>query len=61
VAATKTKPIGNYDKSPIYNYRQQCLNGVANRSAAKDGQVLPHFQQIVTEASTLLCPIAAVF
>ncbi len=48
-------------QSPVYDYRQQRLNGSADRSAAKDGRVLPHFQQIVTGASTLPSPIAAVF
>jgi hypothetical protein len=42
-------------------YRQQRLNGSADQSAAKDGRVLPHFQQIVTGASMPPCSIAAVF
>ncbi len=46
---------------PIKDFGQQCLNGGADRSAAKGGQVLPHFQQIVSGASMLPCPIAAVF
>ncbi len=50
-----------YWQLPINNFGQQHLNGAANRSAANDGQVLPHFQQIVSRASTPPCPIAAVF
>ncbi len=45
----------------LYYYDKQCLNGTADRTAAKGGQVLPHFQQIVSGASMPLCPIAAVF
>jgi hypothetical protein len=30
----------------MYDFGQQRLNGGADWSAAKDGQVLPHFQQI---------------
>ncbi len=56
----KNKTNWQWWRSPIYDYRQQRLNGGANRSAAKDGQVLPHSQQIVTGASMLPCPIAAV-
>ncbi len=60
-AATKTKPIGDDDDRRFTNYHQQCLNGGADWSAAEDGQVLPHFRQIVTGAPTPPCPIAAVF
>jgi hypothetical protein len=45
---------------PIYNFGQQRLNGSAYQSAAEDGQVLPHFQQIVSGASMLLRPMVAV-
>ncbi len=48
-------------QSPIYNCCQQCLNSGADWSVTKDGQVLLHFQQIVTGTSTLPCPTAAVF
>ncbi len=34
-----------YWRLPIYNFGQQRLNGGADRSAAKDGWVLPYFQQ----------------
>jgi hypothetical protein len=47
-------------QSLISNFGQQCLNGVANRSAANDGQVLPNFEQILSGAWMLPCPIAAV-
>jgi hypothetical protein len=57
----KTKPVGNDDDRRFTNYRQQRLNGGADRSAAKDGRVLPHSQQIVTGASMPLCPLVAVF
>ncbi len=50
-----------YWRSPINDFGQQRLNGAADLSAAEDGRVLPHFQQIVSGASTPLCPIAAVF
>ncbi len=45
----------------IKDFDQQRLNSSADWSAVKGGQVLPHFQQIVSEASTPSCPIAAVF
>jgi hypothetical protein len=35
---------------PIYNFSQQHLDGAANWSAAKDGQVLPYFDQILSGA-----------
>jgi hypothetical protein len=47
--------------SPLNNFDQQCLNGAADWSVAKGGQVLPLFEHIVSGASMLLCPIAAVF
>ncbi len=47
--------------SPINNFGQQRLNGAANWTAAKDGQVLPHFRQILSGALMPPCPIAAVF
>ncbi len=46
---------------PIYNFGQQRLNGTSNWSAAKGGQVLPHFKHIVSGASMPPCPIAALF
>jgi hypothetical protein len=57
----KNKTNWRWWRLPIYEYRQQRLNGGADRSAAKDGQVLPHFQQIVTGALMPPCPIAVVF
>jgi hypothetical protein len=57
--ATKQTTIGKTDNHQL-TIGQQCLNGGANRSAAKGGQVLPHFQQIVSGASMLPCPIATV-
>jgi hypothetical protein len=45
----------------VNNFGQQRLNGTADWSAAKDGQVLPHFQQVVSGALMPLCPIAALF
>jgi hypothetical protein len=45
---------------PIYNFGQQRLNSSTNWSAAKNGQVLPHFQQIVSAAWMMPRPIAAV-
>jgi hypothetical protein len=56
-AATKTKPIGDDDDRRF----TIIVNGGADRSAAEDGRVLPHFQQILTGASMPPCPIAAVF
>jgi hypothetical protein len=50
-----------YRRSPIFDYCQQRLNGGANWSAAKDGRVLPHFQQIVSGTLMPPCPIVAVF
>ncbi len=44
----------------IYNFGQQRLNSGTNHSAPKDGQVFAHFQQIVSGALMLPCPIAAV-
>jgi hypothetical protein len=44
---------------PFKDYHQQRLNG-ADWSAAKDGRVFAHFQQIVSGALILPCPIAAV-
>jgi hypothetical protein len=47
---------------PINDFGQQRLNGTANDwSAAKGGQVLSHFEHIVSGASTPPCPITAVF
>jgi hypothetical protein len=46
---------------PINDFGQQCLNGITNWSAAKGGQVLPHFEHIVSGASMPPCPIVAVF
>jgi hypothetical protein len=40
----------------MYDYRQQRLDGGADRSAAKEGRVLPHFQQIVSGASMPAVP-----
>ncbi len=45
---------------PIYEFGQKRLKGGTNWSVAKDGQVLPHFQQIVSGASTLPQPMVAV-
>jgi hypothetical protein len=45
---------------PIEDFGQQHLNDNADQSATR-GQVLPHFQQIVSGALMPLCPIAAVF
>jgi hypothetical protein len=56
-AATKKMTISD----TVIGDRQQCLNGAANWSAAKNGQVLPHFEHIVSGASMPPCPIAAVF
>ncbi len=50
-----------YWQLPIKDFGQQRLNGGADWSAAKAGQVLPHFQQILSGALTLPCPIAGVF
>jgi hypothetical protein len=44
----------------IDDFGQQRLKGAADQSAAKDGQVLPHFQQIISGALMLLCRITAV-
>jgi hypothetical protein len=44
----------------IYNFGQQSLNSSNNGSAAKDSQVLLHFQQIVSGVLTPLCPMEAV-
>jgi hypothetical protein len=60
---------GGYEKdnnwqlsvSPIYNFGQQRLNSAADWSAAKDGQVLPHFKQTLSGAWMPSCPIAALF
>jgi hypothetical protein len=43
------------------NPNKQLLKDAADWSAAKDGQVLPHFEQILSGAWMLPCPIAAVF
>ncbi len=43
------------------DFGQQRLNGAADWSAAKGGQVLPHFEHIVSGASTPPCPFPAVF
>ncbi len=59
-AATKNNNQ-QYWRLPIYDFVQQCFNGAADWSAAKGGQVLPHFKHIVSEASMLPCPIVAVF
>ncbi len=45
----------------INDFGQQRLNGATNWSAAKGGQVLPHFDHIVSGVLTPPCPIAAVF
>jgi hypothetical protein len=45
---------------PIYDFGQKHLNSIADWSAAKDGQVLPHFQQIVSGALMPLHPMVAV-
>ncbi len=50
-----------YCWSLITNFGQQHLNGTADWFAAEDGQVLPHFQQIVNGALMLPCPIKTVF
>jgi hypothetical protein len=50
-----------YWQLPITNFGQQRLNSTANRSATEDGQVLPHFEHIVSVALMPPCPIAAVF
>jgi hypothetical protein len=49
-----------YRQSPIYNFGQKHLNVPADQSAAKDGWVLPHFQQIVSGALMPPHPMAAV-
>jgi hypothetical protein len=46
---------------PINDFGQQRLKGGADQSAAKDGQILPHFKHIVSGALMLSCPIVAVF
>jgi hypothetical protein len=46
--------------SLIYDFGQKRLNGSTGWSAAEDGQVLPHFQQIVCVALMMPCPMAAV-
>jgi hypothetical protein len=43
------------------DFRQQRLNGSADRSAAEGGRILPHFQQIVSGALMPPWPITAVF
>jgi hypothetical protein len=40
---------------------QERLNGAADWSAAIGGQVLPHFEHIVSGALTPPCPVVAVF
>jgi hypothetical protein len=60
-AATTKKTIGNTDDCQIYNFGQQCLNNAADWSAAEGGQILSHFQHIVSGVSMPLCLIAAVF
>jgi hypothetical protein len=47
-AATNKKAISNTDNCQLMTSGQQCLNGTANWSAAKEGQVLPHFKHIVS-------------
>jgi hypothetical protein len=46
---------------PINDFGQQHLNDAADQSIAKGGQILPHFEHIVSGALTLPSPIAAVF
>ncbi len=46
---------------PIIDFWQQRLNGGGNRSVAKGGQLLQHFQQIVSGASMPPCSIVTVF
>jgi hypothetical protein len=60
VVATK---INNwqYLQYLINNFGQQRLNGATNWSAAKDGQVLPHFHHLVSGALMPPCLIVAVF
>jgi hypothetical protein len=60
VAATKKN---NWQSSvlQINSFHQQHLNCATDWSAAKGGQVLLHFEHIVSGAATPLCPIAAVF
>jgi hypothetical protein len=60
---------GGYEKNnnqqlsvpTFYKFGQQHLNCTTEWSAAKDGQVLPHFEQILSGAWMPPCPIAAVF
>jgi hypothetical protein len=47
--------------SPINDFGQQCIKGIANLSAIEGGQVLPLFEHIVSGVSMLPCPIVAVF
>ncbi len=56
----KKKTIGITDKL-INNFGRQLLNRAANWSAAKGGQLLPHFKHIVSREPTPPCPMAAVF
>jgi hypothetical protein len=50
-----------YWRLPINDFGQQRLNSGADWSAAGDGQVLPHFEHIVSGTLTPPCPMAAVF
>jgi hypothetical protein len=45
----------------INDFGQQRLNSAAGWSATKGGQVLPHFQHILSGVLMPLCPITAVF
>jgi hypothetical protein len=57
----KKTTIGNTDDCQLMTFGQQHLNGATNWSAAEGGQVLPHFEHIVSGALTPPCPMAAVF
>jgi hypothetical protein len=63
LTAAAMKKNNNWQLSvlPIYNFGQKCLNGATDWSDAKDGQIFPHFEQILSGAWMPLCPIAAVF
>jgi hypothetical protein len=58
--ATTKNNNRQYWQSPINNFGQQHLNGATDWSTAEDGNVLPHFRQIVSGASTPPCTMVAV-
>jgi hypothetical protein len=60
-AAMKKTTIGNTDDSQLKTLVNSTSTAAPDWTSAKDGQVLQHFKQIVSGASTPLCPMAAVF